>query len=708
MMWNCRAREVLGRHAKDFLVGLMIVVLVYFLGAINPRAAHPAEAETGPAAASRAGTLHMPGSGSEALSSDVRISVTGGLVHAVVSQSFRHQGPASASGLYMFPLPEAATVSRFEVRVGERSYRSRVVSTLDKPAQAAQVAAGTPAPVTVSTAAAAADSPGLPGDMPSHMFALAIGDVAPGEVVSVRFEYQQEVKPVAGVYSLRFPLSSGAPAGEPTKDAARDVSLSVRLAPGFEIGDIGSFNHQMTVRRLSDSDAVLVLTGDTIPAGRDFELAWAPKPAPKPSASLFLQEMGQQVYGLAVIAPPAQVSTQPRELVLLVDASGSMAGTAFDQARDVAIAALGRLNRHDRFNIIAFNDGLHALFEQARDANPTSVAAAADFLRRLQPHGGGNMLAAVTAALRNAGEGAHLRQVVTITDGAISTGNEFFAEIAARRGGSRLFFAGIGAAPEPLLLQRAAQIGRGDAVLIPDRAQTGELLASLFSRIERPAITGLKVVPPEGAGKLDMSPEPLPDVYAGDPLTAVFRMPAGKGRIVFTGQSDGKPWKAELPLAAARPASGISAYWAQTQIARIEAQRLTGKPARETAEAIEQLALANNLPSAVTRLTAVRSDADVAGNRAIAVRHGLRAPGNGIDLRKQVIAARANVAQAVESPQVMQAGPARSSYLNVFALALVFGGMTALTHALWRHLRRSHAPAEPRRRVSREWRDQVR
>ncbi|MEC9369059.1 MAG: VWA domain-containing protein [Pseudomonadota bacterium] len=683
-MRHDRSRGVICQYARDFLCGLLAILAVVALATLDMRSAHSAEPSASSIPAVNSATLHVGALQAERISSDIHIEVTGGIARASVTQIFRRPAGQPSTALFLFPLPEAASVDTLSLKIGDQTIETGIISVL-KPVR--------PAARTVEAAPASR----LP-ELSAGQFAVSIPDIGSAELITVRFQYQHVIQPRSGVYSLVFPLAGDDPESANTPER---VSLSVHLAAGFDIGDIGSRHHVVFIRHIGDREAVLTLAGSTSD-GRDLEIAWAPKAAAAPQTAMFVEDAGTAAYAMAMIAPPKTNVAMQRELVFLLDTSGSMTGVAIDQARASIVAAIERLGIHDRFNIILFNEQLTPLFDGPRDANPTNFAAAADFLRRIEPHGGGDMLAAISAGLREANreETSRLRQIITITDGRIAPRPEMFAEIAARRGKARVFFAGIGSAPDARLLQRAAHIGRGEAHSVADRNGTGDMLDRLLARIERPAITDLKIVWPADA-RPDVSPDPLPDVYAGEPLMIVSRLNAAKGKVVLSGTIDNKPWKVALTPASVMPKSGLSRQWARNKIALIAAQGLSGKPAQETLEAIGKIALAHAIASPATTFAATESGA---GNppMALSVRQGGIAVSGPAAADSAAIASGAKNVSHVGDDAQMLASPAASqtNYLAIIAMSLLFAAMTALTMALWRQLRRAYAPAPRRRRYN--------
>ena len=164
------------------------------------------------------------------------------------------------------------------------------------------------------------------------------------------------------------------------------------------------------------------LVEQEVPADRDFELVWSPDVGIAAGAALFTEQVGAETYALLMLVPPHEekaVVGAPREVIYIIDTSGSMQGNSLRQAKAALTLALGRLRPGDRFNVIRFSDRAETLYVDPVPAKPQRVADALEFVAALDAHGGTEMLPALQAAFRMKASTEHLRQIVFITDGAV-------------------------------------------------------------------------------------------------------------------------------------------------------------------------------------------------------------------------------------------------------------------------------------------------
>jgi len=355
----------------------------------------------------------------------------------------------------------------------------------------------------------------------------------------------------------------------------------------------------------------IALAEGEVPVDRDFVLRWTPAPSAQPQAALFSEQREDGAHLLLMFVPPAALADAaaalPREVIFVIDTSGSMHGPSIIQARAALDLALAQLRPQDRFNVIQFNSVLERLHPQAVPATPAALRRAREYVAGLQADGGTEMAPALEAALTPSGppgrdDGA-LRQVVFLTDGSVGNEQALFAIIRARLGDSRLFTVGIGSAPNAHFMREAARYGRGTFTFIGDTAEVETQMAALFGKLRSPVLKDIRVAWPAGA-QADMQPERIPDLYAGEPLLLHAKLAQLDGGVTLSGQSAGRPWTTTLALQGGAPRAGIATAWARARLATLD-DRLGDDRDGGVQRAMTELALAHHLVSRFTSLVAV-------------------------------------------------------------------------------------------------------
>lgn len=563
------------------------------------------------------------------LDTDFDITVTGQIARTRVTQRFENPANGWVEGVYVFPLPETAAVDTLKMVIGDRV----VVGDIKERQQAKAI---------YEKAKAAGQKAALLEQERANIFTNSIANIGPGETIIVQIEYQQPVRQSAGTFSLRVPMVVGPrynpPAQilqsvsgsegplyavtDPVSDRDRieppvldpreaapvnPIQVGVHLRPGFAIGEVRSSYHDVMATGDGDSREIELKNPEF--ADRDFELTWAALEQKAPTVSVFAETASGSDYALVQITPPATDKAArrlPREAVFVIDNSGSMSGPSMAQAKASLIYALDRLKPGDRFNVIRFDDTMELVFPHSVEATRENVDHARSFVAGLDANGGTEMLAPLAAALHdpNPADGASLRQIVFLTDGAIGNEQQMFDLIGQNRGRSRVFMVGIGSAPNSFLMARMAEVGRGAFTQIGEGGQVEGRMRELFAKLENPALTELKAM--AGAAGVEVTPHVLPDLYEGEPVSLLLRGPRLSGALTVSGMIAGKPWSQTVALDAPAPGSGIAKLWARRAIEDAEvAVSLQRMPAMLADARILQLALEHHLVSRMTSLVAV-------------------------------------------------------------------------------------------------------
>jgi Ca-activated chloride channel family protein len=386
------------------------------------------------------------------------------------------------------------------------------------------------------------------------------------------------------------------------------VNLTVDLEAGFPLAKLTSSSHAIRSREIAPGRFNVELADGAVPADRDFVLEWTPAAGAAPAATLLTEEIGGETYALLMVMPPKEAAgkrfDQPRDIVYIIDTSGSMGGASIREAKAALDLALSRLDPRDSFNVIEFNSDTHALFTSSLPASPGNVQTAREWVTGLEATGGTEMLGALQAALGEPAGGGMLRQVIFMTDGAVGNEEELFAYIRAHLGDSRLFTVGIGSAPNSYFMTKAAEFGRGTFTYIGSPEEVEGKLKALFAKLERPALTGVQAVWDDPSAEI--YPERIPDLYMGEPIVAVARLlPAFPGEVTLAGSAIGAPWKVSVKALPTAAGSGLDKLWARRKIDELGNQLALGGDEAKLRPAIVALGLAHHLVTEFTSLVAV-------------------------------------------------------------------------------------------------------
>jgi len=597
------------------------------------------------------------------VATDVDLVVSGPTARARVSQIFHNPTDGWVEAVYVYPLPEGGAVDSLKMVIGERiivgdiKERKQARETYEQAKSAGQRASlveqERPNLFTNSVANIGPHETVVvqieyqePVRQSGDEFSLRLPlVVAPRYIPAPIVQTVELGVEGPGWGRIMDPVPDRDRISPPVLDPRQNppvnpVAVTVRLQPGFPLAEVKSHHHPVVTETVAGDARLIKLAEGPVPADRDFELTWKPAASAVPSVGLFRERVGDADYLLAFVTPPAVAaseerraalaseasgqrgnsievrapdtrpepgsSTRAREIVFVIDNSGSMSGTSMVQAKASLIYALGRLGPSDRFNVIRFDNTMEVLFSDTMPADPERVARARAFVSALEARGGTEMVPPMKAALtdRRGSDPSFVRQVIFLTDGGIGNEQQLFETIGAMRGRSRLFMVGIGSAPNSFLMTRAAELGRGTFTHIGSVDQVEERMRTLFGKLESPAATNLTATFP--AVRADASPAVLPDLYRGEPLALAAKVGALTGTLEIRGMIGDRPWTVTLPLADAAEGRGLSKLWARRKIADAEVARTLRRITPDEADRrILALGLDHHLVTRLTSLVAV-------------------------------------------------------------------------------------------------------
>ncbi|OHV49062.1 VIT domain-containing protein [Pseudofrankia sp. BMG5.36] len=566
---------------------------------------------------------------------DVQAAVTGLASTITLSQGFHNPYDEPLEATYIFPLPPRAAVTALRMEAD-----GRVVEAELK--ERGQARADYDTAITQGKRASIAEEE-RPG-----VFTMRVGNILPGERVTVRLTLAGELPYEDGAATFRFPLVvapryiPGAPlAGgrvgdgvaadtDAVPDASRisppvllpgfpnpvRLSVDVDVDPaGLPLAAVDASLHSVITERRTDGLRVRLEPGDR--ADRDFLLRLtfdadeavstslsvrSDEPAASGQAATDHEAGGKAASGtfaLTILPPAGTTRARDRDLVLVLDRSGSMGGWKMIAARRAAGRIVDTLRGGDRFAVLAFDHQVETPPALPRGLAPASDRArfrAVEFLATLEARGGTDMLEPLRQAAALLGPRAEAperdRVIVLVTDGQVGNEDQLLRELATGLAGARVHTVGIDRAVNEAFLRRlSGPTGRCELVESEDRLD--DAMRHIHHRIDAPVVTGLRLLP---AGPADLAvdtdsltPTPLPDLFAGAPVVIRGRFTGQPtGTIAFTGQADtDAPWRASVTATASgNPA--LTALWARARIRDLEDAYVAGPSGRGGHDGLER------------------------------------------------------------------------------------------------------------------------
>jgi Ca-activated chloride channel family protein len=538
----------------------------------------------------------------------VRTTIAGAVARTEVEQTFHNPHTSALEAVHIFPVSPRAAVTEMELHCGELCVRAecRAREEAERGFEAARRGGHRAALLTAERA---------------DVHTLRVTRLPPGESVRVRFVVTEVLSAQDGRHHWRFPTTiaprymPGRAVGRRGPGVAADtdrvpdasrISPPLRLSGGTPldlevrfVGTPGQLASSLHALRVDLDGGVCVAPNGTNTCDRDFVLSfrWG---ADEGAARAWTD--GE--HTLLLLEPPDTVARpMPRDVVFLIDISGSMEGEKLQAAKRALRTALRGLLPHDRLRVIAFDDPVDAHRPDFAPFDDVALARAERFVDGLRARGGTEMLAPIREALAGDRPAGRLRTVLLITDGEAGNEAELAAAVANRREGARFFTLGIDTAVNAALLEQLARVGGGACTLCTPADDIEAVVANIEARFGYPIADEVRV---EGEAA---RPEGF-TLFAGQPVPVLLR--GAPTEVVATGRGIGASER--WAVAPARAPFSLAAPWARERVQWLE-DRLALRPFEEEAIApeIRRVALAAGIASRFTAFVAVERTRVVGG-----------------------------------------------------------------------------------------------
>jgi Ca-activated chloride channel family protein len=543
----------------------------------------------------------------------------GGVARVVVEQRFQNVHAEALTVTYSLPLPSDGAVSGFSFVVGGR----RVVGEIDRKRAARE---------RYEEALAEGRSAALLEQDRSSLFTQEIGNIPPGEEVIVEVTVDQRLRWLdEGAWEWRFPtVVAPRYLGEPgrVRDAdrvAQDVSdgpigarVSIELAVRDAIAKGArpeSPSHALQASSSGEGLRVTLRESAGARLDRDVVVRWW---VARPRVGVTLDTgraaegaPSRHAHGLLTIVPPTVGGgTQPvqRDLIVLLDTSGSMEGEPLAQAVRVTSALVETLRDDDQLELLEFSSSVRRFRHGPVPATKSARREALSWLKSLRASGSTEMRSAIVAALQGLRSHAQ-RQVVLVTDGQIGFESQVVGTIVNQLpASSRLHTVGVGSAVNRSLTGPAARAGHGLEVILGLGEDPERAAARLVARTKAPLLVDLSLT---GSALVEHAPAKLPDLFAASPaLIGVALRPEG-GELTVHGRTLDGDWEQTLRVAPVDPGQGnaaVVALFGREAVEDLETRLAAGDGRRAIDADIEALGIDFQIATRLTSWVAVSRD----------------------------------------------------------------------------------------------------
>ncbi|MDB4939468.1 MAG: Inter-alpha-trypsin inhibitor domain protein [Labilithrix sp.] len=554
------------------------------------------------------------------VSAKLRVSAGGGLARVVLEQTFENPYDDTLRVTYKMPLPVDGAVSGYAFRIGERTIQGRVDRKEAARARFEQ------AIVQGKTAA-------LLEQEKADTFTQEIGNIPPRRTIVAEITIDQRLAwQPEGEWELRFPTVIG------PRYIGANVSAEDRRASHVELAD-GSVRGRVHLEvRIADTvsegrraespshslharpDGVIELSD--LAGGRldrDVVVRWA---VAKRDVGLSVQVArpaagstnGRNAYALLSIVPPAAdagYATVPRDLIVLLDTSGSMAGGPLEQGKRVVAALIDSLSEYDRLEVVEFSNRANRYTRSPVPGTAREKQKAIHWVMARQASGGTEMHSAIVDALHGLRPGAQ-RQVVLVTDGYVGGEEQIVTLLHESLPAScRMHVVGVGSGVNRTLAASLARAGRGAELLVGLEEDAERCARNLVDKTRAPVLTDLMLA---GDALVDHAPEHMPDVFAGAPVLAALQVRPSGGEIIVRGNLARGVWEQRIQVPAADPGEGNEAIvklYGRERVADLEMRWTMGNEVQAIDREIESIGLVFQIATRRTSWVAIDDDRSV-------------------------------------------------------------------------------------------------
>lgn len=461
-------------------------------------------------------------------SHEVAIAIQDQAAETVVAQVFRNHTDRELDATYVFPVPRGASVRAFSMTVNGAKVDGKLVE-------------GAAARQLCADCVRRTQDPGLVDYLGNDLLTMTVPAILPGKDLNVTLKYSVLAKQDQGLIEYVYPLKTD---GKSTGTLEK-LSIKATIKSQHPIQNVYSPTHALNLKRTSDREVHVEFAREQAVLDKDFQLFYMLSDKDVGLTSLIHRASAtEDGYFMFLIAPRLEAPQRviPRDLLLVLDTSGSMKGPKMEQARKALHYFLSNMNKQDRFALMNFSTSVTCYQNELLDATPEELGKARKWVDALETTGGTAIDKALAAALemRTADQGRSFT-VIFFTDGLPTVGEtnpETIVKNVEKRNSAntRIFTFGVGNDVNATMLDRLAENTRAVSTYVRPQEDIETKASGLWSKITHPVLTNLKLTAGSGILLSETYPPELPDLFQGGQLVVLGRYRGqGKTKLVLSG-----------------------------------------------------------------------------------------------------------------------------------------------------------------------------
>ncbi|NEQ95982.1 MAG: after-VIT domain-containing protein [Cyanothece sp. SIO2G6] len=564
---------------------------------------------------------------------DVQATIQGHVARVELTQTFENPFDEALEAIYVFPLPDEAAVDDMEILVGDR----RIKGDIKQRQEAQEI---------YQQALEQGRTAGLLEQERANIFTQSLANIRPGEQIEVTIRYNESLQFEGNNYEFVFPMVVGPryipgtptteagdtvqvpdasritpPVLEPGTRSGHDIAVTLNIDAGVTIQTVDSPSHKVQLTPSASGDPsklqLQLAPNDTIP-NKDLIVRY--QLAGDATQTAVLTDTTEQGGHFALyLIPAVDYATEeivPKDVVFLMDTSGSQRGEPLAQSQELMRRMVAGLNPDDTFTIIDFANTTTRLSPNPLPNTASNRTLALTYIDQLTANGGTELLNGIREVLRfPAAERDRLRSIVLLTDGYIGNEAAVIAEMQQElAAGNRLYSFGVGSSVNRFLIDRLAEVGRGTAQVIRQDEPTEVAAERFFQQINNPVLTNIQVEWIGNGTAVELYPAAASDLFANQPLVIFGRKSDQvSGQLRVTGTMAGGDRYEQIisvNFDQREGAGAIAQLWGRSRIKDLMTQMYSGETVSGV-EAVTQTALDYRLLSQYTAFVAVSEEVRV-------------------------------------------------------------------------------------------------
>lgn len=456
----------------------------------------------------------------------VEVEILNQVAKTSIDQVFINNHTRDVEGVFIFPLPEKAAISEFAMYIGEKKIEGEILDRKEARRIYQEIVRRLKDPALLEYAG-------------RNMFRARVYPIPARGEKRIKISYTEILKTEGNLVRYLYPLNTERFSLHPIQE----VALSARIESRVPLSNIYSPSHKISIKKEAEGRARVSFEGKNIKPDKDFVLYYSL--SPDDIGISFMNFSGPEDDYFMLLAAPRYVSQKEKimnkNLIFVLDSSGSMSGQKIIQAKEAARFIIHHLDEKDKFSIIDFDDGVEAFVPHIVTASPENKQEALDFVKEIEDSGGTNINEALLRALQMVEPGERPHYILFLTDGLPTVGITGTAEILkniskANKLRSRIFIFGVGYDVNTELLDSTAAENRGTSLYVSEDENLEVAVSNYYEKISSPLFSDLKLTF-EGLEVKNVYPRVLPDLFKGSQLILVGKYRGnGPVEIILTGK----------------------------------------------------------------------------------------------------------------------------------------------------------------------------